>query len=74
MCHSCTRDLLAQASLLPGPDPGLGVHDQAAAPEVVLLGSLGHLAPLGLELLGDGPDVEGLEPTAASDVPVSRFK
>ena len=48
------------------------MHDQAAAPEVVLLGAFGHLSPLGLKLLGDGPNVEGLEAAAASDVPVGH--
>ncbi len=54
---------------LPCPDPGFGVHPEAAAPHVVLLRALAQLAlPLIDQLLGDGSDVVGFEPAAASDV------
>lgn len=53
---------------LPGSDPRLGVHVQAAAPEAVLLRAGGQETPLLCKLLSQGTDVIGLKATAASDV------
>ena len=53
--------------VLPGPDPGFGVHFQAFAPQDVLLGRWGQETSLWGQLLCNSPDVVGLKPAAAAD-------
>jgi hypothetical protein len=60
--------LLPILTIGPCPQPGTHAHDQASAPEAVLLRAGGQTAALLPQLLRDGPDVIRLKSAAAANV------